>query len=214
MKTSYEARISTLEQEKTELESQVRSWKQKVVALTKDLEASNKEINTLKLGSKAVTHAPVSSNLSQSSDYLKSMGVVSDENDSAAQSFSQRMQRDKRFKNSSQIITSENINNNLSGKIIGKEGGNIAPAERSPTRNPLQVVKDDGNSPLRSQLQSPFSTSVNQSLTKNKYTALAAAEEHEIEPFVSDKSTTGAVAKSNIPGSSIISRLRSRFARA
>ena len=194
MKTFYENRISLLEQEKRDLEYQLKTWKQKAETLAKNLQTSSKDLNESK------NPTTLSLTESKSTGSLKTTNLHTDEN--AAAQFSQRMQRDKRFK-----AASENIN--PVAKISGKEE-NVAPIERSPTRNPLQVVKDDGNSPLRCPLQSPLPPSIF-SETKNKFTSLPSDENGSANKKLSAPPSN---TKSNIPGSTIISRLRSRFARA
>ena len=109
------------------------------------------------------------------------------------------------------------IENQMPGKNLSfeKQIQNGLP-ERSPTRNPLQVVKDHGNSPLRNTVQNAIATN-NQKVVATKSTKFAALPHSHSDPNNNENSMVleiqapiRAVANSGT-GSTIISRLRSRF---
>jgi len=117
-------------------------------------------------------------------------------NENTAQLFSQRMLRDKRFKE--QVISEICLSaESTCGKV----------PERSPSRNPLQVIKDDGNSPLRSL----SSASIKISELNAVKSTISGNDSNETTCTTRTKKIVMNLEQKKVPGSSIISRLRSRF---
>jgi hypothetical protein len=117
MKTYYENEIQTLTEGNKKLLRELNDWKSKAKAAA---------TNQGKASSSAPSHMP-----SNAADSV--VPFTSDENSKPAEKFSQRMQRDKRF----------------------KKGGKGRAGSKSPTRSPLGKLNNDaGNSPLR--MKSPL----------------------------------------------------------
>ena len=138
MKQEHAKELAAVNAEKTTLQVQLQEWKSKA-------EAANRSLQELQAVQKTLVGA--GSNLGKATDSLSSVATGSQ----AASEFSQRMQRDQRFKralpgcdeNDNQLSSASNVSN-ASYVVPIKIGRTM-----SPLRSPLGTLRNDANSPIR-----------------------------------------------------------------
>ena len=145
-----------LEEAEEEMERMKAYYEKEIASLKKCNESLQAEVNNLKVKAAGVTTAP------SPIPGVENLFPTA----TTAEAFSQRMQRDKRFKKGDAATK-------------GKK------ATKSPTRSPLQTLKDAGNSPLRG--KSP----VKECLVMEKPEGMSKRKEMPNEDIEEEKSKKG-----------------------